>query len=236
MMDNLEELRSKISTLLKKTAENGASEAEADAAMRHASKLMKKYGITLDEIKNNPKTTEDFIFRKFTQGSSRLHYVDKLVTKAISEYTDTKSYVDRSQGDRRVTFYGYPVDVELAGYIRTVCKDAVDAEWKKFSRSLPRGSRAKLRKSFMVGMCSRLAQRLRAYKLQDAEQTGSTSLVVVKNQLVTKSFSEKIGGLKKAKTIKYNNNFAADAGRKAAENVRFNREFNDQSSVRRLKA
>lgn len=49
-MADISKIREKITALLKRNTDNGASEAEAVPAMSHAARLMEEHGITLEDI------------------------------------------------------------------------------------------------------------------------------------------------------------------------------------------
>lgn len=228
-MDNVNKIQEKIAALLQKTIGNGASEAEANAAMLHAQKLMEQHGVTLDDIKNHTGKS-DFITRQVNVGDKNVDIVDKLIITSIAKYTDTHAWLHMTGNhETKIMFIGYSVDVELATYIRKVCKCAVDAEWKLFSAGLPIGNRAIYRKTFVSTMCVRLALRLRDLKEENIVKTSGTELVVLKQALVLQEFEILKDGRKSAKvglgTVHTDVNVAA-AGRAAGDKVKFHREVN----------
>lgn len=227
MTANVSKVREKIAALLAKTTQNGASEAEATAAMNHAAKLMRDFGVTLADIQNKTEAASDFVRNWVNRNDKNLNVFDKLIGNAIADYTDTKVWVDK--GTLRVSkliFFGYRVDVELAEYIREVCNQALEYEWKKFARLLPTGSRATARKSFQTGMALRLKDRLKALKAENTNQEAGRALVVVKKQLVEKAMTEMSMKMRKGGVVTYNSeNSAFNAGTAAADKVRFNRDI-----------
>ncbi len=251
-MANLDKIREKIAALLKKTEANGASEAEAAAAMTIASKLMGEHGVTLADIKENNESARDFMQRRANEGAKNLSVVDKFVASAIAAYTDTKVWNSRKfdgfkhtkkstkyKYESSLMYYGYSVDVELAYYIYKICDAAVETEWKKYSVTVPAGARAKARVTFQLGMALRLRDRLIDMKASNIQETKGSELIVLKKQLVETSFKDKIKGLSERGTtsgVKYRAGEVFEAGKKAAENVRFNREVHEgpQGGVRML--
>ena len=227
-MSNINKIREKIAALLKKSIDNGASEAEAHSAMKHAAKLMKEHGVTMSDINNRNEAATDFTKKWVNEGEKNLNAFDKLVVTSIANYTDTKVWNDKTNKRlSKLIFFGYRVDVELAEYIREMCNQALDYEWKMFSRTIPAGYRAKARKSFQVGMALRLKERLIRLKEENCYNVESRDLVVVKTQLVEsayRSMNMRMGG---AGVVLYNANNAFSAGQSAADNVRFNRSVND---------
>lgn len=227
-MSNINKIREKIAALLKKNTENGASEAEAHAAMNHAAKLMKEHGVTMSDIKNRTEAATDFAKKWVNEGEKNLSAFDKLVVTSIAKYTDTKVWNDKTtKRMSKLIFFGYRVDVELAEYIREVCNQALDHEWRMFARTVPAGARAKARKSFQAGMAIRLKERLNKLKEENSVKEDSRALVVIKNQLVEAAYSNmnmRMGG---GDVVRYSANTAFSAGKSAAENVRFNRSVHD---------
>ena len=242
-MSNIDKIRTKIAALLKKTEANGASEAEAASAMAIASKLMSEHGVTITDIKENNAAARDFTKRKVNEGAKNMTVVDKFVAAAIGSYTDTKVWNSKSfdgfkMGKKKakvkyssnIMFYGYSVDVELAEYIYKICDSAVELEWKKFSRTVVAGARAKARVTFQLGMALRLRDRLINMKKVNIVETNGTALVVLKKQLVETSFKTDVNanlGKGGAAAVAYRQGTAFEAGKRAAESVRFNREVYD---------
>lgn len=238
-MQNLDKIRTKIAALLKKNAENGATESEANAAMVIAARLMEEHSITMDDIENKTVSSQDFIKATAGEKAGTTHPVDQFVVASIAAYTDTKVWrakswanmgpTGRRNTDAIITFYGYSVDVELAIYIREICKSAMETEWWKYAETLPRGSRRVQRKSFMIGMALRLRDRLQELKKENTQKGNSTDLVVIKNQLVEIAFKEHLNLDIKPnnKVITYREGNAFEAGQEAAENVKFNRTVHD---------
>lgn len=239
-MQNLDKIRTKIAALLKKNSENGATESEANAAMVIAARLMDEHGITMDDIKNKTEASRDFLKAASGDKSGTLHPIDQFVVSSIAAYTDTKVWnskswakmgpTGRKNTESEVNFYGYSVDVELALYIREVCKNAMETEWWKYAEKLPRGARRSQRKSFMIGMSLRLRDRLKELKTENTVKGKSTDLVILKNQLVEVAFKEdlKLNFDKTSnKAVSYYAGNAFNAGKEAAENVKFNRTVQD---------
>jgi hypothetical protein len=227
-MSKLEKIKAKVAAILRKTTANGATESEAMAAIEIAGRMMTEHGITLADIRDNTEAAIDFIARQANE-NKYVHAVDQLVCPAIARYTDTKVWNDkREKRTSKVMFFGYSVDVELAIYIRSVCYDAMEAEWDRYKITIPKEiSKISQRKSFLSGMSFRLRQRLDELKKESVTKTNGNELVVVKTELVSRAFNEQVKGLKKSGTVKYTANNAFHAGKAAAENVRFHRQVYD---------
>lgn len=242
-MDNSGKIREKIAALLKKTEANGASEAEAASAMTIAAKLMAEHGVTLNDLKEKNEASRDFMKKHVNEGSKTMSIIDKFVSVAIATYTDTKVWNQKEHdgykmGKKRIKqkfaahlmFYGYSVDVELANYIYKICDSAVETEWKKYAVKLPVGIRAKSRVTFQLGMALRLKERLLALKGANVEKTNGSELIILKKQLVETALKESanislVAGNNAG--VKYYKGNVFEEGKKAADNVRFNREVYD---------
>lgn len=239
MTDNLETIKNKISQMLSKTIENGASEAEAEAAIVLAKQLMKKYSISMEDIAQKKASIEDFIEVQITQGP--IHPIDRLLITPISKYTDTKGYYLRYviDGERKgggIHFFGYKVDVELATFIYKICRIASDDLWDKYKVQLPVGQRANVRVAYLLGIADRLADRILELLEKDIKSTG-TDLIVVKNMLVEAAFNNKDN--KKVETnnsliIKDFQEEAFFAGYKDGDTINFHRELNTKEETKEI--
>jgi len=233
--DKSEKIKKKIAALLAMTKENGASEQEAFTAMSMAAKLMMEHGISEEDIRSS--TPNDFVKESIDKHRKKLHEVDYYLVVGIADYCGTKVYVDRQEGG--IVFFGYGVDVELAKYIRQICRFALEYEWSMYF-ALYNGSThgRTLRKSFMVGMTRRLNARLKALKADNTVYSGSTALISLKNQVVDQAFRDQLKlKLKKtshANTVKYNEAFTA--GIAAGDKVNFSKPVQQGESMMKLLA
>lgn len=226
-----------IAVLLQKTEANGASEAEAEGAMRLAKKLMSKHGVTLEDIYQKTDAAVDFATMRMSFARTK-SLLDKFLAADIAKFCDCEAVANRHRIDGKiyweVVFFGYRVDVELANYIYKVCGAALDGEWDKYKVTLPSGDRAKRRVTFMLGMIDRLTERLEVVE-EETPKTG-TDLIVLKNQLVTVAFETSFPGAKASNAVvKYNDDHRVYAdGYAAGDNVRFNREVGQPRSSGRI--
>lgn len=217
-----------IAVLLQKTEANGASEAEAEGAMRLAKKLMEKHGVKLEDIVNKTDAAVDFATMRMSFARTK-SLLDKFLAADIAKFCDCEAVANRQRINGKiyweVVFFGYRVDVELANYIYKVCSSALDGEWDKYKVTLPRGSRAKRRVTFLLGMIDRLVERLEVVE-EESPKTG-TDLIVLKNQLVTMAFESAFPGAKESfAVVKYNDDQRVYTdGYAAGDTVRFHREM-----------
>ena len=232
-MTTIETISKKISALLKKNAENGATEDEANAAMKIATKLMTEHGITMDDIKQNTAAANDFVEKTINENRKKLHEVDLYgVLTSIAKFTDTHVHIERKvKKSASVYFFGYRSDIELAEYLREVCKRALETEWNKYVMNNDlQGHKRTHRKNFMIGMSVRISQRLNDMKQEHTTTTNNNQLVVVKNQLVTQAFAKKNIRLKSASSTTFDMNDSYKAGKQAGDNVSLNKSMTDRVS------
>lgn len=233
MADNINSISKKIAALLEKNAENGATEDEANAAMKIATKLMTEHGITMEDIQKNTAAANDFHEKIIDEQRKKLHEVDLYgILTSIAKFTDTHVHIERKiKTSAAVYFFGYRSDIELAEYLREVCKRALETEWNKYvMNNVLHGHKRTHRKNFMIGMSERISERLDDMKQEHTTETQGTQLVVVKNQLVTKAFAQKNIKLKKPQSTTFMMDDSYSAGIEAGNNVRLNKSMADRVS------
>lgn len=224
-------IHDKIAALLARSESRGNTEAEAEEAMRTARKLMRKHGITAEDVANRSDACLDFAERTVRTGTE-LSILEKILLRPIAEFTETRFYaVQKPDSDIfDIRFFGYRVDTELADYVYMQCKQSVNAEWHKYKVRLPKGDQAKARFTFTAGMALRLKERLEELTQKD-ESTG-TDLIVLKNQLVLAAM-QATGKTPKQENmvVKYDPSVPAFYdGHAAGDSVRFHREVADPAS------
>lgn len=228
-----EKLTAKIAALLQKNVENGSTEHEANAAMAIAMQLMDTHSITMDDIDQQSAASNEFVEKTIDENRKKLHEVDLYgILTGISNLTDTHVHIERIIGKSvSVYFFGYNSDIELAVYLREVCKRALEYEWNSYVMNNDlKGHKRTHRKNFMIGMSQRIATRLRSMKESHIEATNSNQLIVVKNQLVTQAFAEKNLKLKAHTKTTYRQDDSYYAGKKAGDNVSLNKSMADSVS------
>jgi hypothetical protein len=196
-MSDINKIKATLSSLLHKTTENGATEAEAMAAMDLANKLSEKYAISLEELtKVNAKL--DFDQRHTENPTHRIQPIDRGLAMALQEYTGTKCWVSQHEGT--TTFLGLPADVELALFLRELHRNTMNAECNIYINYIwdKQGGVSVARASFQYGYCARVAERLREYRRQSGP-TG-TALVVKKRELVEAEATRRGISLKRGRT------------------------------------
>lgn len=192
-----EAIKAKIAALLNKKTTNGATEAEAMAALKIAQKLMAEHGVTEADILANNDAAKDFFREVVRDGRKNLHEVDLYCVATVAEFCDVKVWQEKEYNGAikigvKLNFFGYTVDVETVKYIREVLFRAMEWEWSVYSNSLTDvGHKRTIRKSFLLGMSNRINQRLRDLKAE-TRASGGTSLIILKNQMVTEEYKRQV--------------------------------------------
>jgi uncharacterized protein with HEPN domain len=164
-MKTREDILQKVLNLRARADDSGSSEAEANAAFMHASKLMDAYNIEEAELAIAEATgkirievihkTADVTCLK---GKRHRHMIFNCLS-AISEFTHTKSVINSGSG--KITYTGHRPDVEVANFLTSVIKTALDSEYEIYRLANPRvGYGAK--SSFQRAMAYRVSRRLNA--------------------------------------------------------------------------
>jgi len=187
----------KIKALLSKTVDNGASEAEAMAAVMMAQKLMDKYQITMSETEVQE---EGFLHESIKITDCYHRWFCHGTVNAIAELTNTRAIY---HGSKSILFYGYGQDVEFASWVYRSLRDLIVKASVQHSNSDPENSSYMLRKSFIFGAASRISSRMyKEVREREAAREGfskSTALVVVdRGTLVDNKIKEMFPKLGKA--------------------------------------
>jgi hypothetical protein len=179
----------KIQALLKKTVQNGATEAEALSAAEIAARLMKDCG-------------HEELRREFASASygargkpCGVHEV-RFVGNAIARFTNTifweqGLYEGKKKIGRSYSFFGSAEDTETAINMMALLQAAMETEWASYFKS-PRRDKSvhgkTLRLSFMSGMAFRLIARLDGLLDLRRDNPTSNAVVVVKDDVVKQMF------------------------------------------------
>lgn len=243
--DNIQKIRS----LMAKTIENGATESEALQAMVLAKKLMSKYGISMNDVKNKTINADDFIW-----GSNKTNFetyasdFEVVLSIAISAYTNTKtikytSNFGKATNDKKrikrnsiIMFFGHKIDVELAVYMLNVCNSALQREWALYRASVEQKIHGNRIKNFSIGMASRIYERIKNLMEEEIKISGN-ELIVVKNAIVNSLFEpakEEIGinNTKKLGLVKYNDDDSYQKGYESGDKVELHKSFNNKNNLK----
>jgi Protein of unknown function (DUF2786) len=180
----------KIRALFAKTVEAGCSEAEALSALAKARAMMDAYEVTEDDL---ALTKEEKAVLQAGDRGNDLHGIQFALVNAICEFTDTQGWRSgRVRGDDangyQFTFCGLKSDVDLAHYLLGALTPFVQDELvNHLAASLaPRDMRRRTINDFVLGITSRISERMHEIVEQSkAQQTSnSRALVVVKSGIV----------------------------------------------------
>lgn len=127
-MNNTDNIKKKIQALLNKNIENGATEAEAIAALTKATELMQQYYITENDLKEH-----------FEVEKCELREIPKYKTaykidfwyNALSNLFDCQNYYTKT----KVCFFGYKDDLDLCEYFYHVITRTAFKEAELFKKS-----------------------------------------------------------------------------------------------------
>jgi hypothetical protein len=205
----------RIQALANKTLENGCTEEEAMSAAIKMGELMEKYGIESTEAELKSETCIAGV-----HGGERLRaHESQWVATQLALYCYCKVW----RQDGKIYFFGIPSDVEIATYLMRVIEGAMNRSYKDFKASpgFPDWD-PHARKTFLHGMAVRLNARLSAMRAERHGMTATgTSLIVVKDALVTEQFAATNLRLKKGSQgkIKLGSDDAYNAGKAAGDKV-----------------
>lgn len=185
------------------TTDRGCSEAEALSAAAKIAELMALHDINETDLSLRAEAssclTDEFIELNSRAGDW------SSVASSIARYTHTRVWQTTSYEDpldsghpmpiTHIRFFGTPLDVAAALALTSICYSAIVITSIRFNASERRSrKRDSARSDFRMGMAARLTQRLQDMIAErDAalrnKPTG-TSLIILKDQLVTEEFAK----------------------------------------------
>lgn len=202
-MDN-SKIKSRIQALLNKNTENGATEAEAIAALGKAQELMKLYYISMDDLREYVAVEECELrtIEKYKTAYNIDYFLNPLTQLFDCEYFFTKYHV---------SFFGFKNDLDLVVYFYHLITRSAFSEAKKFKKTdnykiyVRHRSGRSLISSFVKGFILRIAERMeQMYVNRKSDIPYEQSLVLVnKSDKVSSNFNEKYGGTIKSKRSKH---------------------------------
>lgn len=237
-MSKVDKIKSAILQMMARNEESGCTEAEAMANLANAERLMEKYGINHDELKN-VEFERDMSQSTVTQRQKTVHPVLRYCSMSIGEMCGVKIW----QSGNIVNSFGFHADSEMATYLIGMLRDSMDRCWKDFLRNNPKDptvTRHTQYWSFSLGFCERIVEKIEALIAQREEQAESTGTDLVtldqKMELVFKGLSAmlptlrfKSGGSSSIRT----SSDAYQKGMKAGSTVNLNRPLSQGPTGRR---
>jgi hypothetical protein len=176
-----------IQALSRMTTENGCSEAEALTAAAKLDTIMEKYSLSLEKLETvDPISACE---EAFVEWEKKLHPVVD-VGSGILEFTDTRGWY-MSGPNPRMVFFGLPGDVRIACHLVKIIQSAMDMEWNLYWVFNSWGSTSKnvARKNFMMGMATRISERLQTLKQErEARSNKNREIVIWKRGIIDKAY------------------------------------------------
>jgi hypothetical protein len=215
-------MHEKIKALLRKTVENGCTEAEAMAALAKARAMMDTYGITEAELRE-AQAEGATIQRSSGARAKDPHEIARGMVFSIGRFTSCKGFYSPRDGE--INFCGLRSDIDLARYLTNSLKTFVEGEL--LAALLDYSGTGRNRKafiaSFVLGCTRRISERLDELAPKPMVETGKARMVVrdaAINDALNKAgiyLYRGRGGPKVTSSIGYH------AGRKAGDGACFGR-------------
>jgi len=190
-MSNRDSILSKLEALMKRTRDNGASEAEVEAAMKIARRLMDEHNIAMEEVLTKqasagPATIE--IKEEEARTASKMDRFEQYLMSTAADVCDVRWYYQKShkwdeatqkrKTQVKLVFFGMAQDVlaarflflELLVVVRSMARAKVGTPW---------GQRHYY---YCDGFCSGLANQANKLKKQSQDEaTSGTGLILLKD-------------------------------------------------------
>lgn len=181
-MSQRDKIISRVKALLEKNTDNGASEAEAMAALAKANELMRSWYISENDIKD-PYLGEKCILKEVPLIKSGYNY--RIFYNDLVRLFDCKYFYN----SKRIAFFGFEEDVELCAYFYNLIIKSCLSEKNIFLES-PEGIVAKkyhhgrtLASSFIKGFMLRVSDKMEdMYKDKVSNLPQQTGLMIIKKE------------------------------------------------------
>lgn len=195
MTNTRDKILQRILNLRARAADDGSSEAEADAAARKAADLMESYAVAEAELaiaESEGRIVVEVISKSTSSRVTAKHQHRAISTATtIADLTSTQVVSLKRTGS--VEFTGHRPDVETAVYLFDVIRTALDREYETYARRMGPGVGRGAKASFQLGMVSRICQRLRQMKNEmDRKREEAAAAVKVATPALTASKSTEL--------------------------------------------
>lgn len=221
----------KIRALRAKVNDAAATEAEVEAAARAITKLMMKYDVSEDALKETAESKG--VHAKTDEHVRDLEVVIGGCWQGIQALTETKIYSSSGMKGKSYGVIGAEPDVEMTLYLIEMITISAKRMWLQyraaaFEGNVPIGkySRKDYYAQFGYTMNDRMHQ-LAQERVSVRTQATGTALVVVKDQLIKDTMKEMGLKLRKSrgKNHRPNDRNAINAANNDAQKVNLNRPF-----------
>ena len=204
-------------------AKDASSPNEAAIAARQARALMDKFQI--DELDLTTTSTNDFGEDLFTTGKTVPRWIS-VIGLAVARYNDTRASIAHTEGKAAIRFKGFLTDAvcsaEMLKYLRDVgLKLGAKVEGSRATKNA-------FRNGFATGVRQQVNELIK--ERTQVKTSAGTSLVVVKDQLVTQQF-----GIQRTSTSRANGSgsVAFSRGVEAGRNVNLGRQVGSSAGASR---
>lgn len=203
----IERAKRKIRNLLQLAQDSAATSGEVAAAMNRANKLMHEYMLEIDDIET---AKEEFqCISKFKDWRKKQRIVISMESQICKAFNCELIY---NKYLKRNTIFGVEIDVDTAIYMIDLAHNALDASFKVYRRSydyarlinLLRISKTTIKNDFIKGFAVAIIQTcddiIEGNNKPAVDTPTGTSLIVLKNQIVTDEFEKQFPSVKSTKS------------------------------------
>jgi len=235
MTTQREALLTKIRALLSKTIENGATEAEALAALAKARAMVDAYDVGDDELELTKE--EAAIILREPRDSTDPHKIKQHLAVAVGKFCECTAWRNHSG---TISFCGLRPDAQLATWMLDTLTAFVTNELvNHLVGCIAEGrERRRVLLSFALGCCDRISQRLDQLREQSASLAtpNAKALVVVKDAAVKATLDALgISLCSRRSSATIGNSASYGAGKAAGDRASFGRPVSGQNATLRLK-
>ena len=230
-----EALLAKIRALLSKTVENGATEAEALAALAKARGMVDAYEVTDAELALTKD--EHAIFLREPRGTADPHNIKFHLSGSVAEFCECTAWRNH---DNLLVFCGQRSDAQFATWLLDTLAAFVQGELANhLATSTATGhARRSVIASFVHGCTRRICQRLNELRRQSTTVAtpNAKALVIVKGAAVKAKLAEcgiKLRTTRSSASIGDDSSY--NAGKAAGNRASFGRPVSGQNATLRLK-
>lgn len=242
--DKRDKILQRVLNLRARAEDSGSSEAEMNTALTMAAKLMDAYNVEEAELalaESDGRIQLEVVKKSADvsalKGKKQTHKVTNALN-AIAAFTETR--VVYNSGTGKITFIGHRPDTELANFLTSVIREALDREYDNYRRNMSAvGYGAKT--SFQNAMVTRVSNRLynmaeerkaereenrkeaERLKIENSATASSTALVVSeiaeqKVKEVNTEFKKAFPSVRTVRSMSRSSNYTAHGAGTAAGN------------------
>lgn len=240
--ENLEKIKARIRALLSKTESNGATKAEAEAALAKATELMTQYMINEADIADNKRKfiTKTCLVMGGMEDITRL-------SPSLCELFSCEHFYTRKAHSRQVDklyYFGTEMDVDCCIYFTNLISNTMFNETIKYRKTpkywelaksfSPQAIKKDFQNVFIIVVGSKIENLIQEKKSNVIKSTGK-DLVLVKDQEVKDAFSEMSSDIKEVKPRRrhYNSEAVFD-GIEKGEQINLAYGLNKTSDIKQI--